>query len=107
MARLGIGAGNYNKFVTLSRSPQTTNDSDGYWEALDPPGSWAAITPQLGGLGRSTEYVVEMRYHPQVTMDTRLLYTTSDYALELLVRSVQNVNQDDTVLVLTCESVTA
>lgn len=107
MARLGSGAGARNKHVTLWRNPQTSNDSDGFWEALSPPDAWAAITPQLGGIGRSTEYVVEMPYHPQVTMDARVLYTTSDYALELFVKSVQNLNQDDTVMVLTCESVTA
>jgi head-tail adaptor len=107
MGRLGTGAGSYNKFVTLARKPQTTDDADGYWEPLTPPGAWAAITPQLGLGGRTTEYVVELRYHPQITEDARLVYTTTDYTLELLVRGVQNVNQDDTIMRLLCESITA
>ena len=107
MARLGIGVGVYNKWVTLWRNPQTSNDNDSFWEALTPPGAWCAITPQLGADNRTTAHLVEMRYHPQITMDCRLVYTTTDYVLELFVRGVQNLNQDDAILRLVCEQITA
>lgn len=96
-------AGHLNKRVSLSRSPQTSPDSDGFFEDLNPREVWAAIEPlsPAAGQSRSIEHVVTMRYHPQVTLDTRIVYGTR----ELFVRGVQNVNEHNVELRLLCEEI--
>lgn len=111
MARLGSGSGRYNKWVTLSQSPQVTDDSDGFFDDLDPSGAWAAIRPSLSADGRTTSMVVEMRFHPQVTVDTRIVYEdankpTGKTTRELFVKGVQNLEEANDVIVLLCEEVT-
>jgi head-tail adaptor len=94
--------GRLNKWVTLSRSPQETNDSDGFFEALDPEGVWAAIQPQgATGDGRTVSHFVTIRYHEQVDMDTRIVYGTR----ELFVRGFQNVDEQNVEMRLVCEEV--
>ena len=94
--------GRHQKWVTLSRSPQTTPDSDGFFEDLSPAGVWAAIQPlQPQADGRSMFHYVTMRYHPQVTVDVRVLCGTR----ELFVRGVQNVDDRNVELRLYCEEV--
>jgi head-tail adaptor len=94
--------GAQNLWVTLSRSPQTTNDSDGFFEDLTPAGCWAAIQPTPpSGEGRSVFHVVTMRYHPEVTMDTRVLYGTR----ELFVKGFQNVAEQGVEMRLLCEEI--
>src|SRR5262245_2521249 len=97
-------AGRYNKYVTLSQSPQISGDSDGFFEDLSPNWSWCAIQP-AGALSdtRSITHNVEMPFHAGVTLDTRLLYS----GRALFVRSVINVNEEDTILRLVCEEIQA
>jgi head-tail adaptor len=98
-------AGRMNKYVALSRCPQTTPDSDGFFDALSPEYAWASIEPlePIAADGtRVTAYRVVMRYHPQVTMDTRIVYGTR----ELFVKGVQNVAERGSDMVLYCEEVT-
>ncbi len=102
--------GQRNRYVTLARSPNTTPDSDGFFEALQPPDAWVSIEPQGASAEDGTRLQasrVTMRYHPQVTIDTRLVY--SDPVLlrdrELFVKSVQNVKDANRELVLFCEEV--
>ena len=111
MPRLGSGSGRYGIWVTLSQSPQVTDDSDGFFEALDPVGAWASIRPQLADNGRTISHVVEMRWHPQVTIDTRIVYEdvnkpTGKTTRELFVKGVQNLEEENSTLVLLCEEVT-
>lgn len=93
-----------NKWVTLSRSPQTTPDNDGFFEALSPAGVWAKVDPyqpwEADGQ-RMQSLTVIIRYHPQVTLDTRILYGTR----ELFVKGVQNIDEKNTWLRLYCEEV--
>jgi head-tail adaptor len=109
-----VRAGKLNKWVTLSRSPQTSGDSDGFFEPLDPAGVWAGIEPQSpSGDGRSVFHNVTMRFHAGVTMDTRIVYldanrVTTDNPTgmrSLFVKGFQNVNEQDTELRLLCEEV--
>jgi head-tail adaptor len=91
-----------NKWVTLSRAPQETDDNDGFFEPLNPPGVWAAIEPLAPiGDGRTVQSLVTLRYHPQVSMDTRILYGTR----ELFVKGFQNVTERNVELRCLCEEV--
>lgn len=97
-----IRAGRLNKWVTLSRAPRMSPDSDGFFEALSPPGAWAAIQPlQPSADGRTVSALVTIRYHPDVTMDTRILYGTR----ELFVKGFQHVDEDGVEMRLLCEEV--
>jgi head-tail adaptor len=94
-----------NRPVTLAQSPVTTDDADGFFEPLTPSNWWAAIQPlppaTAGDGTRVIASLVTMRYHPQVTVDTRVRYGTRD----LFVKGVQNVNEEDREMVLYCEEV--
>jgi head-tail adaptor len=94
--------GRMNRQVTLSRAPQSTPDSDGFFEALSPETVWCAIEPLDASVSDGTRIQasrVTMRYHDQVTVDTRIVYGTR----ELFVKGVQNVNDANRELVLFCE----
>jgi hypothetical protein len=98
----------HNRLVSLFRSPQTSGDSNGFFEALTPPTAWCSIQPVFGvSDGRSRESVVEMRFHPQVTIDTKLSFY--DGALlrtrELFVRGVQHVDEAHDLIRLACEEI--
>lgn len=95
--------GDYSKRVSLFRSPQVSGDSDGFFEALNPPKAWASIEPLPPGASedRSIQSEVRMRWHPQVTLDTWIRFNGRD----LRVRGVQNVGEDNTELRLICEEV--
>jgi len=96
--------GRLNKWVTLSRGPQKSPDNDGFFEDLVPPGCWAAIQPLppgAGDLARTIQHQVTMRYHPQVSLDTRLLYGTR----ELFVRGFQTIDEDNVEMRLLCEEI--
>jgi head-tail adaptor len=95
-------AGRLTKWVTLSRAPQTSGDEDGFFEPLDPEGAWAFIQPMAPAPdGRSISSLVTMRYHPQVGLDTRLVYA----GREFFVRGVQNVDEANVELHLLCEEI--
>jgi len=101
--------GRFSKCVRLSRSPQTSGDSDGYFEDLSPPDWWCAMQAQgPTGEGRGMEFLITGRWHPQITMDTRIVY--SDPVLkrdrQFFVRSYQNVDERNKELQLICEEVT-
>ena len=103
-------AGTRNRHVTLHRRPQTTNDSDGYWEALSPPDAWVSIEPVDSGIQDDTRMIlsrVTMPFHTQVTVDTRLTY--DDRLLNrtryFYVKSVQNLSEGNHTLVCFCEEV--
>jgi len=101
-------AGRLDKWVTLSRSPELTGDSDGFFAPLDPEGVWASIQPQQSaGDGRSVFHAVTIRYHPEVTMDTRIVYVDSVRGLTrtIYVRSVQNVDEGNDEMRLSCEEI--
>lgn len=91
-----------DKWVTLSRSPQTPGDSDGFFEDLSPAGVWAHIQPLASqDTERSRAHQVRIRYHAQVTIDTRILYGTR----ELFVRSVEDIDEQHAELRLFCEEI--
>lgn len=99
-----------NRFVTLSRAPQTSPDSDGFFEALVPASWWCAIEPLEMTIADGTRLLasrVTMRFHSQVTVDTRIVYTdpTLGRDRQLFVKSVQNVDDANRELVLFCEEV--
>lgn len=97
--------GRMNKWVTLANK-QMESDED--FTALDPDGAWAEITPQfaIGDSSRSMLHVVRMRWHPDVSLDTRIVYQpTRDRTITMFVRGVQNVNMDDDMLQLSCEEI--
>lgn len=100
--RAVVRAGQLRKQVTLSRAPQTTPDSDGFFEALSPSTVWASIEPYDASVADGTRMQasrVVIRYHAQVTVDTRILYGTR----ELFVKGVQNVGELNREMVLFCE----
>lgn len=101
-------AGRMNRLVTLSRAPQSTPDSDGFFEPLSPATSWCAIEPLDASVSDGTRLQasrVTMRFHPQVTVDTRLVYADPLLSRnrELFVKSVQNLHDANRELVLFCE----
>lgn len=94
--------GRLDKFVSLSKAPQTTPDSDGFFEDLAPRDAWVSIEPLEPFSSDGTRVQpsrVTMRYHPQVTLDVRILYGTR----ELFVKGVQNVNENNSEMRLYCE----
>jgi head-tail adaptor len=96
--------GRLNKWVTLANAPDSTPDSDGFFEPLSPPGVWAQIDPfppLEADSERTQAHTVIIRYHPQVTMDTRILFGTR----ELFVKGVQNINEKGAWMRLHCEEV--
>jgi head-tail adaptor len=97
-----------NKWVTLSRSPTST--SEGPFTALVPAGVWAAIEPLAPGGGydtRTITHLVRMRFHPEVTLDTRIDYADAriNRTRLLFVRGVQSVDEAGDELRLLCEEV--
>lgn len=96
--------GKFDKFVTLSRAPQTPGDSDGFFEALSPATAWVALEPlqpfESDGT-RTQGFYVSMRYHDGVTVDTRIVYGSREF----YVKGVQNVNEKNRELRLYCEEV--
>lgn len=100
-------AGPCNKWVTLSRWPETEDETRG--TPLNPEGIWAAIEPlPPGGTdNRTLTHVVRMRFHPEVTLDTRIVYVDGrrHQTRSLYVRGVQDVNEAGDELQLLCEEV--
>jgi head-tail adaptor len=100
-------AGPCNKWVTLANSPDSSDDA--IWTDLSPSGIWAAIEPLPpgGSDNRSITHLVRMRYHPAVTLDTRIQYADAriDRTRSLYVRGVQSVNEAADELRLLCEEV--
>lgn len=101
-------AGACNKWVTLSRWPETDTEARG--AALTPEGIWAAIEPFPPGGGTDTRtitHTVRMRFHPEVTCDTKIEYVDARIGRtrSLFVRGVQAVNEAGDELVLLAEEI--
>jgi len=101
-------AGACNKWVTLERYPETEDESRG--TPLNPEGIWAAIEPFPPGSAssdRTITHQVRMRFHPEVTLDTRILYADAriNQTRALYVRGVQSVNEAGDEMVLLAEEV--
>lgn len=55
---------------------------------------------------QKTSHVVQMRYHPQVSFNTKLTFVDRNNARhELFIKGIQNVNMMNRELVLACEEV--
>ena len=96
------------KLVDVSRAPITGGDSDGFFEPLTPPQWWAEIDPldpTASDGSRILSYRVSGRFHPMISIDSRLTYHDSDLeqTRELFVKGVQALNRHR--LVLYCEEV--
>jgi len=101
--------GRMNRFVTLSRNPDVPG-TEHKFEPLNPQAVWCAIEPLGPTIADETRMLssrVTMRFHKEVTIDTRIVY--ADPVLgrdrELFVRGVQNVDDANDTLVLFCEEV--
>src|SRR6476659_6927816 len=103
-----LSAGSLNRVVTLSRGPITTGDSDGFFENLTPSRVFAQISPQgAAGDGRTQLAQITIRYHPQVTMDTRVVYADPDLGRdrEFFVDGYQTPDEDAVFMLLSCHEV--
>lgn len=92
----------HRKLVTLSRAPQVSGDSDGFFEPLSPADWWISIDPLDPSVSDGTRLLshrVTGRYRSDVTVDTRIVYGTR----ELFVKGVQNVGEQNRELVCYCE----
>lgn len=99
-----LRAGKLNKWVSLSQRPQSSPDSDGFWDPLEPEYTWASITPFAPGAElNTTQAVIVLRYRSDITFDTRIVYGTRQF----FVRGIQNVDEKDVELQLLCEEVRA
>lgn len=96
-----------NKWVTLSRNPATDTEPDG--TALSPSGVWAAIEPLPpgGGDNRTLTIQVRTRFHPEITLDTKITYVDGRTNLTrvLYVRGLQTVNERGDEMRLLAEEV--
>ena len=95
-----------NKWVTLTRAPAV--ESEDRWTVLSPDGIWAAIEPlPPGSENRTLTHLVRMRYHPQVTLDTKIDYVDArlERTRSLYVRGVQSIDEAGDELRLLCEEV--
>src|SRR5262245_15841546 len=96
--------GRFDKWVTLSRCPQSSPDNDGFYEDLDPAGTWASIQPlSPTSDGRTIQSQVRIRFHDQVNMDTRIVYDDGSRTRYPFVKSFQDVDTNGDLLVLLCE----
>lgn len=95
--------GRMNRFVSLYHKPTSTTDPK-YDNPLNPATAWVQIQPLEPTITDDTRMQasrVTMRYHPQVTIDTHMVYGSRT----LFVRGVQNVDDANRELVLFCEEV--
>ena len=109
-------SGQRNKRVTLE-NPATVADGEGgtseTWQPLTPPEMWVSIAPASqadleraasGTVISTASHVIELLYHPGVTVQTRLRYTPPGRAERVFqVTSVRNPNEADRELVIVAE----
>jgi len=98
-----------NRFVTLSRNPSVPG-TEHKFEPLNPSTTWCSIEPLEPSISDDTRMQaarVTMRFHKQVTIDTRISYEDRviGRTRDLFVRGVQNTNDANHTLVLFCEEV--
>ena len=94
-----MNAGILQKRVSLYQSRR--DDGDPIGDPLSPPQAWAQIDNQGLTEARTTTHLITMRYHPEVTIDTVVVYNDRN----LFVRSVQNVNENNDEMRLICEEI--
>lgn len=97
------------KRVTLSKAPEEPGDSDGFFEALSPATWWFQMDPfppsESDGQ-RTQPSLLTGRYHPQITLDTRVVYEDPDKGTrELFVKGIQNIDERGAWMRLHCEEV--
>lgn len=109
MARIG----ERRHLVSLATVTRTADSLGGYTEAftaLSPATMWAAIEPatpadlerRVGNtVQASVSHLVTMRYHAEVTTQTRVTFGTRT----LDVRGLRNVDERNIALELACEEV--
>lgn len=109
-----IAAGLRDKWVLLQDPGGSMPDGEGGytegWLPLDPPNAYVHISPMSqADLERAAAgttivtgmYVVDMDYHAQVTVKTRMEYEDPDRGTRLFqVTSVRNPNEDRRSLIL-------
>jgi len=110
-------AGARTKKVLLENPGPALPDGEGgsseSWDALDPPTAWVSIAPAsaadleraaAGTVLSTASHLIEMLYHPGVTIQTRLRFTAPGRAERIFqVTSVRNPNEADRELVLVAE----
>ncbi len=96
-------AGPLNKWGDLANSPTEPGDDDGFYAPLNPARVPMAIESVAPGNsdGRVSMHIVRMRYHPGVTLETRITVGTK----QLFVKGIQDVNQQGVEMRLFCEEV--
>src|SRR3954469_25249830 len=107
MARVRINSGKYNRNVSLFHFPTAAGDAVA-GVPLSPATGWVFLQPQGSDYNiRSTTFFVEMRYRPDVTLDTRFSFTdpATNAVRQFFVRSVVNVDEAYAVMRLTAEEV--
>lgn len=98
-----------NKYVALAQGPQAAS---GPFAALSPANVWASIEPSAPGdsiTDRTITHLVRMRFHAQVSLQTRIAYVDARQSGSptryLYVRGFQAVNEAGDELRLLCEEV--
>ena len=102
--------------VQLENPGVAVPDGDGGYTQvpaeLNPPEVWASITPAttrelertVAGTAQSAaSHIIRMRYHPQVTTQTQLVFNGRRF----YVTGVSNVDERNIELVLTAQEVVA
>jgi head-tail adaptor len=76
---------------------------DGTPVVFQPDHIWAAIRPSPPGAfdEQKVTHIVETRYHPQITYNTRIKHRDR----YLYVRGIQNVDEQNRQMFLLCEEV--
>lgn len=98
-----INPGTYRHWVTLD-DPVV----DGTPNTFAPSRVKCAIRPSSPGAfdEQKVTHLVEMRFDPRITFNTRIRHTDTQGAEhELFVKGIQNVDNRDRYLVLLCEEV--
>jgi len=101
--------GKQKTWVSLANKTNIPGDADGDFNALTPDWMPVQVEPLSPGSsdGRSILHQVTMRFHPQVSLDTRMVYTDPVLGRDrqLFVRGYQNVNGENAWLRLICEEI--
>lgn len=124
MARRRLIAGDLRHLVSLDNPTSGTPTSEGTaqtWAPLSPGEMWASIDPATarelervvaGAVQSTATHLITIRYHPQVTTQTRVTKgpraaddSLEEGSLEFHVTGVQNPELRNEMLILVCEQV--
>ena len=111
-----IGSGRRDKRVLLANPGDDVPDGEGGyiegWEPLSPAYVFASIAPAsaadleraaVGVTVAQATHVIEMLYHPQVNVHTRITYNGRHFS----VTSVRNVNEANRELIVVAQELLA